>query len=779
MGRRAIGSIVGLMCCAALLPTAAASAASPAPLPLVWSQPTPIDALPPFSAPARLQGISCPSPTKCAIAAGHQLLSSSDPLGGFDAWHSTDLGSGLDMVGIACPTVAACVAVGHNVVVLVTGLWSGAPRRQALTLPGINSMWFAACPSTALCMLGDVGGRFVTSDDPFGWPATWSVQEIGRNISSLWCLGETICEMTDKGTLSMSPAPAGETWYGVDAGVFVQSVSCASASYCIAIGDQGEVASTSDPIDGAWTVTPGVGGWGSYCAPPSLCLSFAGDTVYSATDPGAGTIVWNAAALPHEASPLGGACPNAEMCLIAMDDGSLLTSTDPAGGGWSAEQIAGTNALTNVACPSAGFCLAFDDFGRTLVSQDPAAGPASWSPRARIDSGSLVLGLACPSASLCVAVASDGRILASTDPAGGTSAWTTASVGTAVPTDVACPAPTSCVAVDQDGRVLTSTAPAGGTGAWHVTQVDASPLTAIACPSTIRCIATDSAGRILYSDNPAGGASAWHATQVGPSALSGIACPSTTLCVAVDVDGAVLTSSDPAGGAAAWQRAPASGADGFGAVSCPSTSLCVAVDGDAVSTSTQPAAGGATWTTTVIDAGAALTDVTCPSPTLCVGIDTVGSVLLGTGPLVSSPQLPAVQLPTGEDPPAARPSDAARIRGLLQRALAGIRTRTRIRTLLKRNRYMLPLSVPVNGVASIRWTSRPRAGARAGRVPRAVVVARGSRTFARAGTATIAVRLTRVGRRLLQRAAHVRIVASATFAGAERVSVSVSLTLRR
>ena len=99
--------------------------------------------------------------------------------------------------------------------------------------------------------------------------------------------------------------------------------------------------------------------------------------------------------------------------------------------------------------------------------------------------------------------------------------------------------------------------------------------------------------------------------------------------------------------------------------------------------------------------------------------------------------------------------------------------------MLKRGRYVLTLDALANGVALIRWYRAAHGGGAAKAVRRQTLIARGGHTFEHPDRGTIAVRLTRAGRRLLRGVSRVRLIARATFTGAQTVSSSATFTLRR
>jgi len=275
-------------------------------------------------------------------------------------------------------------------------------------------------------------------------------------------------------------------------------------------------------------------------------------------------------------------CPSTSLCVAADGAGNVLTTTQPAGGTWSAPaDIDGANPIFGLSCVSASLCVAVDGAGNVLTSKKPAGGADAWSAAADIDASGSLVAVSCPSSSLCVAVDDDGDVLTSTNPAGGTSAWSSPVDidGSTSFTDVVCPSTALCLAIDQAGDVLTSTNPTGGAGAWSPpVDIDGStPLNAISCAGSF-CAAVDDAGNTVESMNPAGGTSAWTVNNIdGSNSLTAISCIQQ-YCTAVDGTGAVFAKAPPPWGTSndGWGSLGSASRALFG-VSCPATGLCVAV----------------------------------------------------------------------------------------------------------------------------------------------------------------------------------------------------------
>ena len=104
-GRVAIALIasVGLI---ALGAPATASASG-----LSWSSPQLIDSQAPYTNPASLSDLSCPSTSLCvATDSAGNVATSTNPTGGASAWTTTRVDDAYAVHGISCPTTSLCVA---------------------------------------------------------------------------------------------------------------------------------------------------------------------------------------------------------------------------------------------------------------------------------------------------------------------------------------------------------------------------------------------------------------------------------------------------------------------------------------------------------------------------------------------------------------------------------------------------------------------------------------------------------------------------------------------
>lgn len=440
--------------------------------------------------------------------------------------------------------------------------------------------------------------------------------------------------------------------------------------------------------------------------------------------------------------------------------------------------------LDSVSCPTTSFCAAVDYTGYAFTSADPDGGARAWSSSpSRMNVNAGLFGLSCPSSLLCVAVgggSNEPYVATSTDPAGGSATWKgSALAGGDQLSAVSCPSASLCVAVGYSGTIATSTDPAGGAGTWTVIRAPTSTpfecgkygpgedchagLTSVSCPSVSLCVAVDSAdnslGDAVTSTNPAGGPAAWKAVPIDRrAALTGVSCASVSLCVAADFYGGVLASAHPAGGAAAWVTQLQSGGE-IDTASCGSVSLCVETGGTCcnlsgppltagvVATSTDPLGGAPAWTKSEIDPGATggLEAVSCVSTRMCVTVGGQGIAIVGV------------------------PPTRGQIEAVLRAQITPPRFKRRVDSLVKRNGERLALRAIGAGRLQISWLAdRPGAP-----TPGNALLATARTVFDHTQTITAILKLTRAGKRLLERNAHVHVTATETFTPIGRAPVVV------
>ena len=438
-----------------------------------------------------------------------------------------------------------------------------------------------------------------------------------------------------------------------------RSVSCPTATFCVAVDESGNNALTWNGTSWSRPVTIDPGGYrveltSVSCPTTSFCAAV--DTLGRA-------LTWNGHAwsAPQGIDPRGAgmesvSCPTSGYCVAVDGNGRALTWN---GTSWSAPVlIDGTGyGLQSVSCASARFCAAGDWDGNVVTFNGKA-----WSKPKLVDptntamtTGGGIGSLACPTSTFCVGVDWEGGSVTfnghswkrdtTFDPDGAEGlmevscrsasfcmavdggddliwdghSWTAPNLidvtGDGIE-DVSCGSTTSCMVVDWNGNALH----------WNGASW---PATAISCPDTATTSAGDCTAVGSYADPRAG-------------VLDSVSCPTAGFCAAVDGNGNALTARAVGRGHLVWS-APADIDPIAGiltSVSCTSAWFCMAVDSGGYALSWN----GTSWSQPVWSAsspadrsGGALAGVSCATTTFCTAIDGNGRVLFWNGTDWSAP----------------------------------------------------------------------------------------------------------------------------------------------
>jgi len=321
----------------------------------------------------------------------------------------------LPLFGISCPSTSLCVAVGGNntiasstsptgnasdwkvVHVGAGGISNGPNQRQIRSI---------SCPSTQLCVAVTFEGLIYTSTNPTGDASAWNVADIdgggpNTHFYGVSCPTTSFCVASAgdaKVVSSTNPTGTASAWTKTQlpGPLELRAISCASATLCVAVGDNGD------------NIRPELGDQA---------------VVATSTSPLGGT--WEVAPLLGRQSLFGISCPSVGLCVSGDTLGNLLVATQPTAGTGAWRQIAGggTVQITDVDCLSPGLCVAVDNNGDVLTSTNPEGGPRDWTftnilPFPSVDGGppNHFFGVSCASRELCAIAVNGGQIFTSTDP---------------------------------------------------------------------------------------------------------------------------------------------------------------------------------------------------------------------------------------------------------------------------------------------------------------------------------------------------------------------------
>ena len=342
-----------------------------------WSAPTSVD-----PSGGGLTSISCPSTSFCTAIDGDGYAMS---------WNGASW---------SAPTL---VASGSSV---ITSPYSGAAPCD----PNSTGFCSVSCPSSDFCVA--VGGQSAYSWNGSSWSSPVAIDPDSEQpnqsngvLSGISCPSATRCVAVDNegdtmvfnGSTWSGPAlPPPDTSGGPQP--WFQSVSCPTAGFCVAVGDN---------YEDTWTLSAG------WAVPQQIIVAGQGLDVMSvscpdtnfcaAVDDNGDTITWD---------------PAAQLANPSSYSGVTSSAVDPTGDGFA-----------GVSCPTASFCVAVDHYGQASTWNG-----SSWSSPVVIDNHLVDLtSVSCPTTALCMAAGTNGDVVewssAATAPAGPTVASLSPSSG--------------------------------------------------------------------------------------------------------------------------------------------------------------------------------------------------------------------------------------------------------------------------------------------------------------------------------------------------------------
>lgn len=399
---------------------------------------------------ATVNSVSCTSPKFCeAVGLGSGYIWDGS------AWTAQtipDPAGTSNLGGVSCTSPNFCEAVGEYNnspnVITVAAQWNGSAwTSQATPDPAANTfahMNAVSCTSPNACEAGGFWQVQMTSNDPKALAEGWD--------GSAWQLQHAV-------------APDGATYNTLS------GISCASASFCEAVGTHFDSAGNQDMLAETWNgqswkiqpITNPANPYGSpddnslysvSCASAQFCEAVGAGSTGALTEMWNGTS-WTAQTRPGAADvqPQEVTCASASFCMAATPSGPVDTWD---GTSWSAgSAVTGLAYVGSISCVSATSCEAV---GSSNTGPEAAVwNGTSWTAQAVPGPSNTVLSsVSCTTASSCEAVGEvpnssfqEGTVAESWDG----SAWTvqstpnpSATQGSQL-TGVSCTSATSCTAV--------------------------------------------------------------------------------------------------------------------------------------------------------------------------------------------------------------------------------------------------------------------------------------------------------------------------------------------
>lgn len=462
-----------------------------------WSDPASV--VPPQVSPTpTLTGLSCISPTFCAAVG--------DTGAGFvfdgAQWSSRRLTGAPELFSVSCASATFCVATGHSttdVVYTYRGPADGWSEPVPAAAGNGATLYSVSCPTTTSCVIGGAGRP----------PESGAV------------------------VLDYSDGALGPPVQLADAVAGLTGVSCASVSFCAAVGASGTALIRSS---GVWAALPPSDPESADLAAiscPAVDFCAAADSLGGVTAERSGT--WDAPVFADPVGVVGGlSCASAHRCVLRDTRGHVSVFD---GSGWGTPVLIDPGHLvTGVACPADSSCVAVDSAGQALGFDG-----RDWTAPAAVAGVAFFNGITCPSTTFCLATGGDAghRTVAVQWRSG---RWGTPELlGNPVedyPTSLDCASATSCTVGFNDGVVVT-----WNSGVWsariHLNGVTGAVLS-LTCPATGYCLATegDNPDKVIGIDGVSARAAA---IGLGPTVLQQpmVSCATVAVCTLVRGSAAV------------------------------------------------------------------------------------------------------------------------------------------------------------------------------------------------------------------------------------------------
>lgn len=266
-----------------------------------------------------------------------------------------------------------------------------------------------SCASMSLCVAGGGDDAYVYSNGTWSGPDTLGIS--GGNVGALSCVPDDWC----MALVNLSDAVDTYTysngeWSGPDPGPTtpdgspISAVSCASASFCMAVDGFQDAFAYNDGSWGALQEIASGGPSALTCLSANFCAGVgdSGASIYTGVWRSSGAIIPSLSSI---------SCPTTSWCVALGNNGYFFTYSN---GLWVNPSdiggLAGTNSEVSVSCPTTSWCMASDAFGATYQYSD-----GSWEGAGQIDvnepdTNVPPVELSCPGVSFCVALSPDGEV---------------------------------------------------------------------------------------------------------------------------------------------------------------------------------------------------------------------------------------------------------------------------------------------------------------------------------------------------------------------------------
>jgi hypothetical protein len=397
-------------------------------------------ASPATTASVELAGVSCVSPKFCEAAGGSQAsgITFAERWNG-TSWQLQAVPGTGGANAVSCVSVTLCEAVGSA----GAEQWNGSSWKAQPVPAQITGLTGVSCVSAKFC---ETVGLLLSGGSDLGAAAKWNgsawkmqsmpnpAKSTDTSLRGVSCVTASSCKAAGFFEISRGsdPVAVAEAWRGKSwqlqaaakpAGATTSSltsVSCASASFCEAVGSAddsaGSPANLAEQWDGkSWQiqVVPDQGGQSGLSGNVLDGVSCVSAQFCEAVGDGPGGPIaekWNGASWELQTrpgttvEPIAVSCATIDFCMTVNGFGQVDLWD---GSSWSASTaVTGFSPLTSVSCVSATFCEAVG--GGPSGENAAMWNGLAWSPQATAGTVSAALsGISCASLTSCEAVGSD------------------------------------------------------------------------------------------------------------------------------------------------------------------------------------------------------------------------------------------------------------------------------------------------------------------------------------------------------------------------------------
>jgi hypothetical protein len=191
-----------------------------------------------------LDSVACPSASFCAAAVGISNGSGAHvATWNGSSWSALSSRFSFGSLRVSCTSGTFCMAAGIAVGKLDSATWNGSSWTSAASVAesSVDSLGAVSCASPSFCIVGDILGRALAWNGRT-WSAPTKITSSGQ-LTGVSCVSPSFCMAVDNSGHAMrwnGKSWSSQTVFNQGGGGFY--VSCSSSSFCLALTSDGEAA---------------------------------------------------------------------------------------------------------------------------------------------------------------------------------------------------------------------------------------------------------------------------------------------------------------------------------------------------------------------------------------------------------------------------------------------------------------------------------------------------------------------------------------------------------